>query len=278
MELDLNLLDRDLEIWLREDVGNGDISTILTVPPLSEGLGRFIMKEDGIICGLPVAQRTFTHLDPSIVFTPLTPEGAPARKGDVIATVSGNLGNIMGAERVSLNLLQRLSGIATKTRSFVNEIKGYHAKILDTRKTTPGLRYLEKYAVRVGGAQNHRFGLFDGILVKDNHIKAAGGIAKALELLNRSAPHYLSVEIEVETLDELREALQYRVPVILLDNMSTETMAEAVTITAGKAILEASGNMTLDRLKEVAATGVDFISAGSLTHSVKALDISLKLT
>ena len=179
---------------------------------------------------------------------------------------------------MALNLLQRLSGISTRTMAFVAETKGFKAKILDTRKTTPGLRFLEKYAVTVGGGQNHRFGLFDGILIKDNHIKAAGGITKALELLNRSAPHFLAVEVEVETLDELREALQFGVPAILLDNMSTEMMAEAVKITNGRAKLEASGNMTVERVREVAVTGVDYISAGSLTHSVKSLDISLKVS
>ncbi|TAN22179.1 MAG: carboxylating nicotinate-nucleotide diphosphorylase, partial [Actinomycetota bacterium] len=200
------------------------------------------------------------------------------KKGDVIAEVSGDLGKIMGGERLALNLLQRLSGISTRTRAFVDETKGFHAKILDTRKTTPGLRFLEKYAVTIGGGQNHRFGLFDGILIKDNHIKAAGGITKALELLNKSAPHFLAVQVEVETLEELREALQFGVPAILLDNMPTEMMAEAVKITGGRAKLEASGNMTVDRVREVAATGVDYISAGSLTHSVKALDISLKVS
>lgn len=278
MQIDNNALDRDLELWLREDVGHGDISTLLTVPEGTSGVGRFLMKEDGVICGLEVASRTFQHLDSSIAFSQLVDEGAHVSKGDVIAEVYGDLGNIMTAERVALNLLQRLSGISTRTRAFVNEIEGHKAKILDTRKTTPGLRALEKYAVTVGGGQNHRFGLFDGILIKDNHIKAAGGIAAALELLNRHSPHYLAVEVEVETLEELKEALHFNVPAILLDNMTTEMMAEAVRINEGRAKLEASGNMTLERLKEVAATGVDYISAGSLTHSVKALDISLKVS
>ena len=278
MEIDNNTLEDNLRLWLKEDIGHGDVSTILTVPPGILGKGRFLMKEDGIICGLSVVAKTFRLVDENITLTPLVKEGQAVTKGDVIAEVSGDLGNIMAAERVALNLLQRLSGISTKTRAFVDETKGYKAKILDTRKTTPGLRFLEKYAVTVGGGQNHRFGLFDGILIKDNHIKAAGGITKALELLAKSAPHYLAVQVEVETLEELSEALDFKVPAILLDNMTTEMMAEAVKITAGRAALEASGNMTVERVKEVAATGVDYISAGSLTHSVKALDISLKVS
>ncbi len=278
MEIDKNILEESLRLWLREDIGHGDISTMLTVPPGTVGKGRFLMKEDGVICGLTVAARTFSIVDEGIILTPMIEEGQTVKKGDIIAEVAGDLGKIMAGERVALNLLQRLSGISTRTRAFVNEIHGYSATILDTRKTTPGLRFLEKYAVTVGGGQNHRFGLFDGILIKDNHIKAAGGISKALEMLSKSSPHYLAVQVEVETLEELKEALDHRVPAILLDNMTTEVMAEAVKITAGRAKLEASGNMTVERVREVAATGVDYISAGSLTHSVKALDISLKVS
>ncbi len=278
MEIDKNILEENLRLWLREDIGHGDISTMLTVPAGIMGKGRFVMKEDGVICGLSVAAMTFRLVDEGITFAPMIDEGQAVKKGEIIAEVSGDLGKIMAGERVALNLLQRLSGISTKTRAFVDEVQGYNTKVLDTRKTTPGLRFLEKYAVTVGGGQNHRFGLFDGILIKDNHIKAAGGITKALELLSKSAPHYLAVQVEVETLDELREALDHRVPAILLDNMTTEMMAEAVKITAGRAKLEASGNMTVERAREVAATGVDYISAGSLTHSVKALDISLKVS
>ena len=278
MEIDKNILEENLRLWLREDIGHGDISTMLTVPAGIMGKGRFVMKEDGVICGLSVAAMTFRLVDEGITFAPMIDEGQAVKKGEIIAEVSGDLGKIMAGERVALNLLQRLSGISTKTRAFVDEVQGYNTKVLDTRKTTPGLRFLEKYAVTVGGGQNHRFGLFDGILIKDNHIKAAGGITKALELLSKSAPHYLAVQVEVETLDELREALDHRIPAILLDNMTTEMMAEAVKITAGRAKLEASGNMTVERAREVAATGVDYISAGSLTHSVKALDISLKVS
>lgn len=278
MEIDTKALEENLRLWLREDVGHGDMSTALTVPPGVVGKGRFLMKEDGVICGLEVVAMTFKIVDEGIVVNQLVGEGQAVKKGDVIAEVSGDLGKIMAGERVALNLLQRMSGVATRTRAFVNEAQGFKAKILDTRKTTPGLRFLEKYAVRVGGGQNHRFGLYDGILIKDNHIKAAGGITKALELLSKTAPHYLAVQVEVETLEELKEALDFKVPAILLDNMTTEMMAEAVKITAGRAKLEASGNMTVERVKEVAATGVDYISAGSLTHSVKALDISLKVS
>lgn len=278
MEIDTKALEENLRLWLREDVGHGDMSTALTVPPGVVGKGRFLMKEDGVICGLEVVAMTFKIVDEGIVVNQLVGEGQAVKKGDVIAEVSGDLGKIMAGERVALNLLQRMSGVATRTRAFVNEAQGFKAKILDTRKTTPGLRFLEKYAVRVGGGQNHRFGLYDGVLIKDNHIKAAGGITKALELLSKTAPHYLAVQVEVETLEELKEALDFKVPAILLDNMTTEMMAEAVKITAGRAKLEASGNMTVERVKEVAATGVDYISAGSLTHSVKALDISLKVS
>lgn len=278
MVIDKNQLQRNIANWLSEDVGHGDISTILTVPDGTHGNGRFIMKESGVICGHYVAELVFKYIDPEIEYVILIEEGQYANKTDVVAEVHGDLGHIMTAERVALNLMQRLSGIATKTRSFVDQISEFKAILLDTRKTTPGLRSLEKYAVTVGGGQNHRYGLFDGILIKDNHIKAAGGITKALQLLNKTSPHFLAVEVEVETLDELQEALSFNVPSILLDNMSTEDMAEAVRITNGRAKLEASGNMTLERLKEVAATGVDYISAGSLTHSVKALDISLKVS
>ncbi len=272
-------IDRILQGALAEDIGTGDITTLSTVPPERTISGRYIAKEDGVLCGLELVARAFALLDASIAFKPLKRDGDAVRKGDLVATVSGNARAILTGERVGLNLLQHMSGVASQTARAVAAVAGTGAKIVDTRKTTPGLRVLDKYAVRAGGGGNHRFGLSDGVLIKDNHIVAAGGIAEAVAAARARAPHSLRVEVEVETLEQLREALAAGADIIMLDNMSVEDMREAVRIVDGRALTEASGNMgdkSDAELRAVAETGVDLISIGALTHSVRALDISLK--
>lgn len=274
-------VERILKSALAEDVGSGDVTSLSTVPPGRTISGRYIAKEDGVLCGLEVVARAFALLDASIAFTALAADGDRVRKGDVIATVSGDARAILAGERVGLNLLQHMSGVATQTARAVAAVAGTGAKIVDTRKTTPGLRVLDKYAVRMGGGGNHRFNLADGVLIKDNHIVAASGIAAAVAAARARAPHSLKIEVEVETLEQLREALEAGADIIMLDNMPTETMREAVRLVAGRALTEASGNMgdkTDAELRAVAETGVDLISIGALTHSVRALDISLKFS
>ncbi len=269
-------VDTLLRTALTEDAGNGDITTESTVPATATAYGRYIAKEDGVICGWDIVRAVFDLLDPAIELKINIPEGEHFRKGDILAEVTGNAHCVLTGERVGLNLLQHMSSIATMTNEAVKKVEGYNAKIVDTRKTTPGLRYLEKYAVRVGGGTNHRFNLSDGVLIKDNHIVAAGSITNAVSAAKSRVPHTVKIEVEVEDFDMLREALDAGADIIMLDNMSCEDMAEAVKIVDGRAITEASGNMGERDLREVAATGVDLISIGALTHSVKALDISLK--
>lgn len=259
-----------------EDIGTGDITTMSTIPIGTQISGKFIAKESGIICGLDIAKEVFDYADNNIKYKFNFKDGQLVKKGSTIATISGDAISVLSGERLALNLMQRLSGIATNTNFAVEQVKGYKAKIADTRKTTPGLRVLEKYAVKTGGGSNHRFNLADGILIKDNHIKAAGSITKAITSAKKNAPHTLKIEVEVESIKQLKEALEAGADIIMLDNMDNETMTEAVKVTNGRAILEASGNMGEKNLKDVAATGVDVISIGALTHSVKALDISLK--
>ena len=261
---------------LEEDCGNGDVTTVATIPEDACAHGRYIAKEDGVLCGMPVVRAVFDELDPDIKLDVHFEEGQSFKRGDVLAEVCGNARSVLTGERVGLNLLQHMSAVATATSRAVKEVAGYKAKITDTRKTTPGLRYLEKLAVRVGGGTNHRFNLTDGVLIKDNHIVAAGGITAAIKAARASVPHTLKIEVEVENFEELDEALTAGADIIMLDNMSCPDMKKAVDIVSGRAVLEASGNMGDRDLKEVAATGVDIISIGALTHSVKALDISLK--
>jgi nicotinate-nucleotide pyrophosphorylase (carboxylating) len=271
-----------VEAALREDGVWGDVTTAALVVPEQSGTGVIIAKEDGVIAGLPVAAATLEAVDQCIQFQPRVWDGQRVRAGEEIATLVGSYATILRAERVMLNLLQRLSGIATTTARAVEMVADLPVRILDTRKTTPGLRALEKYAIRVGGGHNHRFNLADGILIKDNHlaaIRARGmGIADAVAMARAAAPHTLRVEVEVENVPQVVEALIAGADVILLDNMSPEEMREAVVKCRGRAITEASGGITLANLREVAETGVDLISLGALTHSVKALDISLELT
>lgn len=271
-------LDDIINIALEEDIGNGDITTFATVDEDKQTEGIFIAKEDGVICGLPVLKRVFELIDNEIKLDMLVCEGAFVKKGSRIAKVSGRAQRILTGERVALNFVQRLSGIATQTHEAVNLIKGTKAVICDTRKTTPGLRIVEKYAVRTGGGANHRFNLADGILIKDNHISAAGGIGPAIGKARRAASHMLKIEVEVENFIQIDEALLYGADIIMLDNMSIEEMTKAVAVINGRAIVEASGNMGDRDLLKVAQTGVDIISIGALTHSIRSMDISLKFT
>ena len=266
-----------LDLWLLEDLGGGDLTSTLLIPEDQKGRGVILAKEEGVLAGLEVAQAVFHRVDGRIAFTPLARDGDPLLPGLEVARLEGPLRGILAGERLALNLLQRLSGIATLTRRYVEAVRGTQAIILDTRKTTPGLRALEKYAVRVGGGRNHRFGLFDGILIKDNHIRAVGGVKEAVRRARSQAPHYLKVEVEVTSIEELEEALEAGAELILLDNMDLETLKEAVGRAKGRALLEASGRMSLERVREVAETGVDYISVGALTHSARALDLSLEL-
>ncbi len=270
------LVTQIISMALNEDVGTGDITTETTIPADKTASGRFIAKEDMIICGIDVAELVFRTVDASISFNENFKDGDKVCKGDVIATVNGNARNVLTAERTSLNLMQRLTGIATRTHEAVKCVEGTKAKITDTRKTTPGLRVLEKYAVRAGGGTNHRFNLADGILIKDNHIAVSGGIKNAVANARKAAPHTLKIEVEVETKEQLAEALEAGADIIMLDNMSNELMSECVKIIDGRALVEASGNMGDKDLYEVAKTGVDIISIGALTHTVRAADISLK--
>lgn len=267
-----------INMALEEDIGTGDITTETTIPQDKKANGKFIAKEDMIICGIDIAKYVFSLVDPSINFVPNFKDGDAVKKKDVIATVSGNARNVLTGERTALNLMQRMTGIATKTSQAVESIKGTNAKIADTRKTTPGLRVLEKYAVRIGGGTNHRFNLADGVLIKDNHIAVSGGIKNAVANARKAIPHTLKIEVEVETKEQLLEALEAKADIIMLDNMSNEQMAECVKLVDGRAVLEASGNMGEKDLLSVAKTGVDIISIGALTHTVKAADISLKFT
>jgi nicotinate-nucleotide pyrophosphorylase (carboxylating) len=262
---------------LQEDIGHQDITTENLVDVEQRSRGIFLAKSAGIVAGIQVAQQVFRCLDEDIQFTVVKDDGAEINRGDILAIIEGSTRTLLMGERVALNFLQRLSGIATRTHHMVDLIRYEKAEIVDTRKTTPGLRYLEKYAVSVGGARNHRFGLYDGAMIKDNHIKAAGGIQKAVSTLRTRIPHTIKIEVEVENLGQLQEALEARADIILLDNMDIDTLRQAVDLTAGQALLEASGGITEDTLVEVARTGVDFISIGALTHSASSLDISFNL-
>jgi nicotinate-nucleotide pyrophosphorylase (carboxylating) len=269
-------INRLISASLAEDIGTGDITTECCVPEDAVSKGNFIAKADGVVCGAGILTRLFYILDHRVQVTILHGDGSHIQKGDVIAGIEGPSRSILTGERTALNFLQHLSGIATKTDETVRSIVGYKARIADTRKTVPGLRVLEKYAVRCGGGKNHRFGLSDGILIKDNHIVAAGGIKEAVEAVRRTAPHTLKIEVETENLNQIDEALAAGADIIMLDNMTLPEMSEAVAHIAGRAATEASGNMGDKDLRQVAATGVDYISIGALTHSVRALDISLR--
>jgi len=262
---------------IEEDVGAGDVTTAAALTGEETGSARALAKADLVAAGIDVFREAFLYVDSRIRFEGRKRDGDFVAKGECLAEISGNLNGILTAERVALNLLQRMCGISTLTRRYVDEIKGTKARILDTRKTAPGLRLFDKYAVRVGGGHNHRLGLYDGVLIKDNHIAAAGGISKALARVRAHLPHILKIEIEVKNQKELREAIDSGADVIMLDNMSLADIKEAVAVTGGRVPLEVSGNVTLVNVKAIAETGVDFISVGALTHSVAASDISLKI-
>lgn len=261
---------------LAEDLGlSGDITTDATVAPDATADAVIASRQDGVVSGLDLAATAFSVLDDGVRFTVVSPDGARVKKGDIVARISGNARAILTGERVALNYLGRLSGIATLTRRYVDAVDGTKAAIVDTRKTTPGLRAFEKYAVRCGGGRNHRTGLFDAILIKDNHIIAAGGIDAAIERARAYAGHMVKVEIEVDTLEQLARVLQHRVDAVLLDNMAPATLREAVVMVAGRALTEASGGVNLSTVRAVAETGVDLISVGALTHSAPVLDLGL---
>ena len=261
---------------LAEDIGPGDITTSLIIPEESKSRAQVIAKDSFILAGLPFLEELFRIIDPSVSFRYFFHDGMQVKRGDIIAELSGKTRSILSAERVGLNILQRLSGIATLTNQYAERLKGFKAKVLDTRKTAPCLRFMEKYAVKTGGGTNHRFGLFDGILIKDNHIKAAGSVHEAMRRA-KGAHHLTKIEIEVATLQDLKIALEAGADIIMLDNMSTDEMRKAVALANGQVPLEASGNVTLGRIEEIAGTGVDYISVGALTHSAPAADISLKI-
>ncbi|MET3549925.1 nicotinate-nucleotide pyrophosphorylase (carboxylating) [Paenibacillus favisporus] len=273
-------LVESIRLWLREDVGSGDVTTLSTIPAGHESKGIIHAKEDGVVAGLPVSELVFQVVDPALTFTPQVSEGDFVKKGTVLAVVEGSTHRILTGERLALNLLQRLSGIATRTRSFVDALEGLPTRLVDTRKTTPGHRMLEKYAVRVGGGANHRFGLYDAVMIKDNHIKGAGGIRQAVERARAFIPHTMTIEVETESLDQVEEALEAGADIIMLDNMSQDLMKEAVRRIKAKSphvTVEASGNVSLKTVKGIAACGVDVISVGRLTYSFDSLDISLDL-
>ncbi|MBK5275140.1 MAG: carboxylating nicotinate-nucleotide diphosphorylase [Desulfuromonadales bacterium] len=270
-------LDRLIEQALLEDIHTGDITTQAVVPGLRPASARLIAKEALVLAGLFVAQRVFLRINPEVVFNACFAEGALVEKGAVLATVQGNASDLLMAERVSLNLLQRMCGIATLTSRYVQAVSGTKARIVDTRKTTPGLREVEKYAVRVGGGINHRTGLYDGVLIKENHIAASGGIAEAISRARAYIPHTLRIEIETETPQQVEEALAAGADIIMLDNMDCETMQHCVGMINGRALVEASGGVNLDTVRAIAETGVDIISIGALTHSPRAMDISMLL-
>ncbi len=263
---------------LSQDVGRGDLTTNIVVAAGQKAEATLIAREDLVVCGLPVVSEVFRILDGRIRMLPETPDGGGVHAGNTICTVSGPARGILTGERVALNFFQNLSAVATLTRQYVERIEGTDARIVDTRKTTPGLRQLQKYAVRIGGGHNHRMGLDDGILVKENHIALAGGITEAVKRLEAATCHLHRIEVECETLEEVREALDAGAQAILLDNMDLATLKRAVAIAGGKALLEASGTINLENVRAIAETGVDLISIGSLTHSAGSKDVSLLIT
>jgi len=270
------IIERAVEQALLEDLGTrGDLTTDSTVSAATQAQATFGARRQGVISGLDVAKAAFHALDPQVVFEPLAADGDRVADGAVVARVSGSARSLLTAERVALNFLCHMSGIATLTRRFADAVSGTHARIVDTRKTTPGLRAFEKYAVRCGGGHNHRSGLYDAILIKDNHIVAAGSVERAIISARMHAGHMVKIEVEVGTLDELAAALKHPIDAVLLDNMSTETLRAAVEMVDGRVLTEASGGVTLDTVRAIAETGVDLISVGGLTHSAPILDLGL---
>lgn len=271
------LIDRLIDLAIEEDIATGDVTTDSIIPAHARAVAEMKMKADGIISGLSVARKVYEKFESDILWDPKVKDGDPVKKGDIILRIEASYRCLLLGERLSLNILQRMSGIATETSKYVKELAGTHTQLLDTRKTAPGLRVLDKMAVKDGGGTNHRMGLYDMAMIKDNHIKVAGGITAAVKAVRTHIPAGVKIEVETTNLQEVREALEMQADIIMLDNMSNTEMAEAVKLIQGKAKTEASGNMNIPRLKEVAATGVDYISVGALTHSVTALDISMNI-
>ena len=275
MKLDKKELDRIISEALREDIGSGDVTTNLIVPRTTVSKAFMIAKADGIIAGLPIAKAVFKKLDKEIIWKSLVKEGEHVSAGTEIVLLKGSYRSLLIGERTALNFLQRISGIATTTSKYVDRLEGLNTVILDTRKTAPGLRMLDKYGVKMGGGTNHRIGLYDMVLIKDNHIKAAGGIIEAVMQIKNNLKRKIKIEVEATNLDEVKLALNAGVDIIMLDNMSLKQMREAVNLIGGKVKVEASGGVNLNAVRAIAETCVDFISVGALTHSVKALDISM---
>ncbi len=273
----INLVSELIEMALEEDIGTGDITTDSLIPFDASGKGIIVAKEDIILAGLDVARLVFERLDPRIRFGSMHRDGDEIVSGEQILQVEGSLRALLKGERVALNFLQRLSGVATNVRSYVKALEKFSIRLVDTRKTTPGFRILEKYAVRIGGANNHRMGLFDGVLIKDNHITACGSIKKAVESARKDLSHLMKIEVEVSDLAGVREALSAGADIIMLDNMDIAHIREAVSVIQGRALVEVSGGITLRNIKDIACTGVDMISVGALTHSARAVDLSMRI-
>lgn len=271
------LVERLIRLALDEDIGTGDITTESLIDSGMCGVGRIISKEPLVLAGGPVAGRVFELLDPSLVVSIHAEDGRFVPAGTVLMTVEGSMRSLLTGERTALNFLQRMSGIATHVRNYLQMMKGLSLQLVDTRKTTPGLRVLEKYAVRMGGARNHRIGLFDGVLIKDNHIAACGGIVPAVSRIRGHISHLMKIEVEVSTLEQVQEALQAGVDVIMLDNMSIDAMRKAVALIAGKALVEVSGRINAATIPGLAGAGIDIVSVGALTHSAKSVDISMDI-
>lgn len=271
------LVEQAVATALEEDLGGvGDITTNTIIPPDAQGDASIIVRKPGVIAGLDLAAASFKSLDPDVRFTRIVEDGSKVEVGATIARIAGKTRALLTGERTALNFFGRLSGIATLTARYVAAVEGTHAKIVETRKTTPGLRALEKYAVRCGGGTNHRFGLYDAVLVKDNHIAAAGGLAEALNAVRTAVGHLVKIEVEVDTLDQLEKVLRFPIDAVLLDNMDAGTLKRAIALVKGRVITEASGGVTLESVREIAKTGVDLISVGALTHSARSLDSSLE--
>lgn len=270
-------VDKIIEQALIEDIGTGDITTESIIPYDLKAKGIIKAKEEGIIAGLGIAELVFKKLNPKITFQAKIKDGIKVSPGEIIAEITGPAQTILKGERIALNFLQRMSGITTITYQFCQEVKDFPVHITDTRKTTPGLRILEKYAVRIGGGYNHRFGLYDAVLIKDNHLAIAGGVKAAISSVRKRISHTMKIEVEVENLSQLQEALEMQADIIMLDNMDLDTIRKAVKMAKNKALIEASGGITLEKVKEIAQTGVDLISVGALTHSAKSLDINMEI-
>jgi nicotinate-nucleotide pyrophosphorylase (carboxylating) len=276
--IDLGLLKDSLLAMLREDIGTGDITSRATIPAEARATARYVSKQAFVVAGIPAIQEVLRLVDPDVSFKALVVEGDSIQKGAPLAELRGSARSILTAERTSLNLLQRMCGIATLTQQYVERVQGTRARIIDTRKTVPGLRVLDKYAVTCGGGMNHRMGLFDGVLIKNNHLAFHASLTKAIEEARRHVGHLVKIEVEVRSLDELKTALGAGADVILLDNFTPELTRKAVDLTSGRVPLESSGGITLDTVRSFAETGVDYISVGALTHSAPAVDIHLRVT